>query len=213
MNRTEDLPLRQRKTIKASRPPGPKGTPIMGVMRDFNRDQLGFIERTREEYGDIVWMRFLYVPALFLYHPDEVEYVLSTNSRNFIKSMSLRSNFFQRLVGNGLLTSQGEEWKRQRRLSQPAFHRDRIATYANTMVEYTQRLISSWRKGETHDIHRDMMRLTLEIVVRCLFSADVSNDVDEVGTTLKELVKPFASQATLKWVLNNRLPTPYHFRF
>ena len=57
------------------------------------------------------------------------------------------------------------------------------------------------------------MRLTLEIVVRCLFSADISNDVDEVGTTLKELVKPFASQATLKWILNNRLPTPYHFRF
>src|SRR5207237_2019246 len=195
------------------RPPGPKGTPIMGVMREFNRDSLGFIERAQREYGDIVWMRFLYVPALFLYHPNQIEYVLATNSKNFIKSMSLRSNFFQRLVGNGLLTSQGEEWKRQRRLSQPAFHRDRIATYGNTMVEYARRLISSWREGETRDIHRDMMRLTLEIVVRCLFSSDVSNDVDEVGTTLKELVKPFASQATLKWILNNRLPTPYHFRF
>src|SRR5437016_12671119 len=195
------------------RPPGPKGTRVMGVMRDFNRDSLGFIERAQRDYGDIVWMRFLYVPALFLYHPDEIEYVLAVNPKNFIKSMSLRSNFFQRLVGNGLLTSQGEEWKRQRRLSQPAFYRDRIATYANTMVEYTQRLISSWQEGETRDIHRDMMRLTLEIVVRCLFSADVLNDVDEVGTTLKELVKPFASQATLAWILNNRLPTPYHFRF
>src|SRR5438132_9621640 len=195
------------------RPPGPKGTPIMGVMREFNRDSLGFIERAQRDYGDIVWMRFLYVPALFLYHPNEIEYVLAVNPKNFIKSMSLRSNFFQRLVGNGLLTSQGEEWKRQRRLSQPAFHRDRIATYGNTMVEYAQRLISSWREGETRDIHRDMMRLTLEIVVRCLFSSDVSNDVDEVGATLKELVKPFASQATLKWILNNRLPTPYHFRF
>src|SRR5437660_12219765 len=198
---------------KSSRPPGPKGSPIIGVMREFNRDSLSFIERTREEYGDIVWMRFLYVPALFLYHPDEVEYVLVTNAKNFIKSMSLRSNFFQRLVGKGLLTSQGEEWKRQRRLSSPAFHRERIAAYSNTMVDYTRRLISSWQEGETRDIHRDMMRLTLEIVVRCLFSADVSNDVDEVGTTLKELVKPSASQATLKWILNNRLPTPYHFRF
>ena len=84
----------------------------MGVMREFNRDQLGFIERAQREYGDIVWMRFLYVPAIFLYHPDDVEYVLVTNPKNFIKSMSLRSNFFQRLVGNGLLTSQGEEWKR-----------------------------------------------------------------------------------------------------
>src|SRR5438445_2993598 len=195
------------------RPPGPKGTPIMGVMREFNRDSLGFIERAQRDYGDIVWMRFLYVPALFLYHPNEIEYVLATNAKNFIKSMSLRSNFFQRLVGNGLLTSQGDEWKRQRRLTSPAFHRERIAGYGGTMVEYTKRLTANWREGQERDVHRDMMRLTLEIVVRCLFSADVSNDVDEIGATLKELVKPFASQATLKWILNNRLPTPYHFRF
>ena len=70
----------------------------MGVMRDFNRDQLGFIEHCRDEFGDVVWMRFLYVPAIFLYHPDEVEYVLVTNAKNCIKSMSLRSNFFQRRV-------------------------------------------------------------------------------------------------------------------
>ena len=197
----------------ATRPPGPKGTPVMGVMRDFNRDSLGFIERAQRDYGDIVWMRFLYVPALFLYHPDEIEYVLAVNPKNFIKSMSLRSNFFQRLVGNGLLTSQGEEWKRQRRLSAPAFHRERIASYAHVMIEYANRSTAKWRAGETRDIHRDTMRLTLEIVVRCLFSADVSSDVDEVGATLKELVKPFASQATLGWILNNRLPTPYHFRF
>src|SRR5436305_12576662 len=108
-------------------------------------------------------MRFLYVPALFLYHPNQIEYVLATNAKNFIKSMSLRSNFFQRLVGNGLLTSQGEEWKCQRRLSSPAFHRERVATYATTMVDYTNRLTSKWRDGETRDIHPDMMRLTLEI--------------------------------------------------
>ena len=185
----------------------------MGVMREFNRDQLSFIERAQREYGDVVWMRFLYVPAIFLYHPDDVEYVLVTNPKNFIKSMTLRSNFFQRLVGNGLLTSQGEEWKRARRLSQPAFHRERVASYAQVMVDYSRRLTSKWSEGENRDIHTDMMRLTLGIVVQCLFSADVSHDVDEVGATLKELIKPFASQATLKWILDNRLPTPAHLRF
>src|SRR3989475_10769325 len=150
----------------ASRPPGPKGQLIGGVMREFNRDTLGFIERAQREYGDVVWMRFLYVPALFLYHPGEIEYVLVTNPKNFIKSMSLRSNFFQRLVGNGLLTSQGEEWKRARRLSSPAFHRERVSSYANVMVEYTNRLTANWRQGEARDIHRDLMRLTLAIVVR-----------------------------------------------
>jgi cytochrome P450 len=213
MNKTEDLPIQRPKPIAVHRPPGPKGGPIMGVMRDFNRDQLKFIEHCRDEYGDVVWMRFLYVPAIFLYHPDEIEYVLVTNAKNFIKSMSLRSNFFQRLVGNGLLTSQGEEWKRQRRLSQPAFHRERVASYGQVMADYATRLTEKWSEGENRDIHRDMMRLTLEIVVQCLFSADVSSDVDHVGATLKELVKPFASQATLGWILNNRLPTPAHLRF
>jgi len=168
MNDVEKIAASVNRRSKTSRPPGPKGGPIMGVMRDFNRDQLSFIEHCRDEYGDVVWMRFLYVPAIFLYHPDDVEYVLVTNAKNFIKSMSLRSNFFQRLVGNGLLTSQGEEWKRQRRLSQPAFHRERVASYGQVMVDYTKRLTAKWNEGENRDIHRDMMRLTLEIVVQCL---------------------------------------------
>lgn len=213
MNEVQNTPAAVKSKPTAPRPPGPKGAPLMGVMRDFNSDQLGFIDRMREEYGDIVWMRFLYVPALFLYHPDQVEYVLVTNPKNFIKSMSLRSNFFQRLVGNGLLTSEGEEWKRARRLSQPAFHRERVASYSQIMVDYANRLVGKWQDGDTRDVHPDMMRLTLEIVVQCLFSADVSTDVDEVGATLKELIKPFAAQATLSWILNNRLPTPTHLRF
>src|SRR5438045_8284249 len=106
-----------RKSKAGTRPPGPAGTRIMGVMREFNRDSLGFIERAQRNFGDVVWMRFLYVPALFLYHPNEIEYVLATNARNFVKSMSLRSNFFQRLVGNGLLTSEGDECKRKRRVN------------------------------------------------------------------------------------------------
>src|SRR5437868_9804700 len=213
MNEITRMALASKQWKRDRRPPGPKGTRVMGVMREFNRDSLGFIERMQREYGDIVWSRFLYVPALFLYQPDDIEYVLTTNAKNFRKAMTLRSNCFQRLVGNGLLTSEGEEWKRQRRLSSPAFHRERVATYASTMVDYTRRLISGWHEGETRDMHREMMRLTLEIVVRCLFSADISHDVDQVGAILAEMVKPFASQATLKWILNNRLPTPEHVRY
>jgi cytochrome P450 len=193
-------------------PPGPKGNLLLGVMPEFNRDSLAFIERCRD-YGDIIRMRFLYITVYFLYNPEHIEYVLSTNAKNFIKARSLRSPLFQRLVGNGLLTSEGEEWKRQRRLAQPAFHRQRINAYGEVMVDYCERLISKWRENEVRDIHRDMMRLTLEVVVKTLFNADVSDDADKVGRVLSEMVKPFASQATLKWILDNRLPTPTHRRF
>ena len=210
MNRIDNLP--GAKEARNKRAPGPKGQPIMGVMREFNRDSLSFITRVRD-YGDVVRMRFFYVTAFFLYNPNDIEYVLSTNAKNFIKSMSLRSNFFHRLLGNGLLTSEGDFWRRQRRLAQPAFHRQRIGAYGEVMVEYTTRLMSSWREGEVRDIHREMMRLTLEIVVKTLFNADVSGDADKVARVLEKIVQPFASQATLKWILDNRLPTPTHRRF
>src|SRR5258705_4993728 len=107
-------------------------------MPEFNRDSLAFITRCRE-YGDVVRARFLYLSAYFLYDPVHIEEVLSTNAKNFRKSRSLRSNFFQRLVGNGLVTSEGDFWRRQRRLAQPAFHRQRISGYGDTMVNYAER--------------------------------------------------------------------------
>ena len=184
----------------------------MGVMREFNRDTLGFITRLRD-YGDVVRSRFLYVHAYFLYNPADIEALLTTNAKSYRKAQSLRSPFFHRLVGNGLVTSEGEFWRRQRRLAQPAFHRQRISSYGSIMVEYAQRAIAKWQPGEQRDIARDMTRLTLEIVVKTLFNSDVSSDADHIGAVLSQLVKPFASQATLKWIADNRLPTRGHYRY
>jgi cytochrome P450 len=195
-----------------SLPPGPKGKLIMGVMREFNRDMLGFITRCRD-YGDVVRSRFLYVHAYFLYNPADIEALLSTNAKSYRKAQSLRSPFFRRLVGNGLVTSEGDFWRRQRRLAQPAFHRQRISSYGDIMVQYAQRAIANWKDGEQRDLAKEMTRLTLEIVVKTLFNSDVSNDADHIGANLSEIVKPFASQATLKWIADNRLPTPGHRRY
>jgi cytochrome P450 len=209
----QDQALRLNKqTVRAPLPPGPKGSLIMGVMREFNRDTLGFIERCRD-YGDVAHSRFLYVHAYFLYNPSDIETLLTTNAKSYRKAESLRSPFFARLVGNGLVTSEGDFWRRQRRLVQPAFHRQRISSYGDVMVEYTQRAIANWQHGERRDIARDMTRLTLEIVVKTLFNSDISNDADHIGEILSGLVKPFASQATVKWILDNRLPTPGHRRY
>ncbi len=100
MNNAEGLPLRQTKTTGKGLPPGPKGHPILGVMPEFNRDTLGFITRCRD-YGDVVRARFFYVTAYFLYNPDDIEYVVSTNARNFVKSM---------LLAVQLLSSAGGKW-------------------------------------------------------------------------------------------------------
>ncbi|HKR13449.1 MAG TPA: cytochrome P450 [Pyrinomonadaceae bacterium] len=199
--------------MKKYPPPGPKGQLIMGVMREFNDNTLAFIERCHRDYGDVVHTRFLWVHVYFIYNPDDIETLLTTNARSYRKAESLRSPFFRRLVGNGLVTSEGEFWRRQRRLAQPAFHRQRISSYGETMVQYAQRMLDTWRHGEQRDLSRDMTRLTLEVVVKTLFNADVSRDADHVGQVLTGLVKPFASQATLKWILDNRLPTPEHRRY
>jgi cytochrome P450 len=196
-----------------SLPPGPKGKLITGMMREFNRDTLGFIERCHRDYGDVVRTRFLYLYAYFLYNPADIETMLTTDAKSYRKARSLRSPFFHRLVGNGLVTSEGDFWRRQRRLAQPAFHRQRISSYGDIMVEYTNRTIAAWNDGEHRDVARDMTRLTLEIVVKTLFNSDVSNDADHVGAMLSQIVKPFASQATLKWIADNRLPTPGHRRY
>jgi len=211
MNTVEAIPAKRQPNSNAV-PPGPKGSLIMGVMRDFNRDTLGFVTRCRD-YGDVVHTRFLWVRAYFLYNPDDIESLLTSNAKSYRKAQSLRSPFFYRLVGNGLVTSEGEFWRRQRRLAQPAFHRQRISSYGDVMVQYAERAIAAWKSGEKRDLARDMTRLTLEIVVKTLFNSDISNDADHIGAILSGLVKPFASQATLKWILDNRLPTPGHRRY
>ena len=161
MNTAEALPGGKRKTDRNGPiPPGPKGSLIMGVMRDFNRDTLGFVTRCRD-YGDVVHTRFLYVHAYFLYNPADIESLLTTNAKSYRKAQSLRSPFFHRLVGNGLVTSEGDFWRRQRRLAQPAFHRQRISSYGDVMVEYAERAIAGWKDGERRDLSRDMTRLTL----------------------------------------------------
>ena len=212
MNAQQELASDPIKHEQLPLPPGPKGHFVLGVMREFNNDTLGFIERCRE-YGDIVRARFLWVHAYFLYNPADIETLLTTNAKSFRKAASLRSPFFARLVGNGLVTSEGDFWRRQRRLAQPAFHRQRINSYGEVMVNYASRAINKWRAEETIDISREMTRLTLEIVVKTLFNADVSREADHVGAMLTEVANPFASQATLKWILDNRLPTPGHRRY
>jgi cytochrome P450 len=132
-------------------------------------------------------MRYYNLLFYLVNHPDLIEEVLVTHNRKFIKGRVLRAN--KRLFGNGLLTSEGDFWLRQRRLAQPAFHRGRVASYADTMVRYTERLIGGWKSGEECNVHAEMMRLTLQIVAKTLFDADVEGDAARVGTALEAIME------------------------
>src|SRR6266550_3025034 len=128
-------------------PPGPKGHFLLGNLPEFGKDLLGFITQCGREYGDIVRLRLANRVAYLLNHPDYMEYVLVTNHRNFVKN-----SFFWRHVkavfGSGLLTSEGEFWLRERRLCQPAFHREQIAGYGTVMVDLTAQVLAAWHDGE-----------------------------------------------------------------
>src|SRR5688572_21733248 len=195
-----------------TRPPGPKGHFLLGNLPEFGTDVLGFFTSTARTHGDIAFVRLAGRPAYLLSHPDLIEQVLVGQHQNFIKH-----SFFWRHVGavfgNGLLTSEGSYWLRQRRLSQPAFHRDRIAAYGEVMIAYTERMLDGWRVGETREVHEDLMHLTLLIVSKVLFDADVASDVGAVGNALEMAMKEIAVRFRRPFRIPDGLPLPGNIRY
>src|SRR4051812_35425263 len=175
MNRT----IKQESAAAPALPPGPRPlVPGMNFYR-FRTDTLRFLQRLAVEYGDVVYFKIGPQPAYFLNHPDYIKDVLVTSNNSFMKGRALQRS--KRLLGEGLLTSENPLHRRQRRLAQPAFHRQRIAAYASVMTEYAERISSRWRDGETVDISQEMMRLTLGVVGKTLFDADVEGEAGEIG--------------------------------
>src|ERR1700683_4946306 len=191
-------------------PPGPStGLKRWSLGPLNNGDPLGYFTGLMREYGDLVSLRVLNFRILLLNHPDHIEDVLVNHPRKFIKGRVLKAN--KRVFGSGLLTSEGDYWLRQRRLAQPAFHRARIAGYASTMVEYTERLLHEWQDGEERDIHKEMMRLTLQIVGKTLFDADVERDAQDILKAM-ELLLDFGAAVLRAVLIPHWLPTAANIR-
>jgi cytochrome P450 len=187
-------------------PPGPKGYPVFGSVFEPKGDTITYLTKCAREYGDIVFFRFLGVPACFVNKPEHIESVLVTQNSNFVKSKDYRA--MRRVLGNGLLLSEGEFWRRQRKLIQPAFHQGRIAAYAEIMIAHTQRMLASWSDGQSLDMHEAMMRLTLGIVAKTLFDADVSHEAEDVDAALTVLMGKFLRQAGMALLLPTWVPLP-----
>src|SRR5688500_17268879 len=200
-------------TTEPRLPPGPRGHFLLGNLPEFARDVLGFHERCRNEYGDIVRLTMGKRNIYLVNHPELINSILVTHHRDYTK----HHNFFWRHVtaifGSGLLTAEGESWMRQRRLTAPAFHRERIAAYAETMVAYTERMLDSWQPQEVRDVHRDMMGVTLEIVAKVLFDADVTGDVQAVGHAFDTVTDEIAVRFRRPFFIPDWVPLPGNFRY
>jgi cytochrome P450 len=200
---------------KNLQPPALKGRPLIGVLPEFRRNAPGFLLSAARKHGDLVYLRVGPQHIYFVNHPDWIRDILVTNQAGFTKSRMLERA--RVLLGDGLLTSKGEFHTRQRRLVQPAFHRDRLAGYAAVMVDcaaacgtYSR---DRWEAGVKVDVAREMMRLTLAIVARTLFSADVNSEADEIGTALTEVLGLFETVLLpfSEWL--EKLPLPSVRRF
>jgi cytochrome P450 len=200
------------KELADSRPPGPRGRFLLGSLPAFARDTLGFFEQCVRDHGDVIGLNLAGSKVLLLNRPADIETVLLTNRTNFIKH-----TFFWKHVtaifGNGLLTAEGDFWLRQRRLAAPAFHPERIASYGDVMARYADRLAVSWRDGEVRDVHRDMMRVTMEIVSKTLFDVEVEEEVEEVGHAFDLVIREIARRFRRPIKIPDAIPTPGNLRY
>ena len=144
------------------------------ALAEYSQDPLAFMTRCAREFGEIVPLQFE-CGELFclLTNPDHITEVLKDRLL-FVKAEDLR--ILRGLLGNGLLTSEGDFWQRQRRLAQPVFHQQRIHSYGVAMTDYTEKMLKTWHEGKALDVHDEMMRLTLNIVMKTIFDQDIGDE-------------------------------------
>ncbi|QLG62259.1 cytochrome P450 [Halorarum salinum] len=185
--------------------PGPDGLPVVGSFLDVRRDSFGFRERVARRHGGIARYSVLGTDVFLLTDPDLIERVLVHDNGKYVKG-----DLFQRqlgpVLGNGLLNSEGEFWRRQRHLVQPAFGPDRIAAYADMMTERTVDATSGWRDGDVRDVHGESMGLTLDVVATALMGVDIRDRTPAVGAALDDVMD--ASVGSLTDLLPLWVPTP-----
>lgn len=195
--------------------PGPGIGAIPRTLKDFPRNPIKFSQGLWQKYGDIV--RFWIGP--FLVHlisgPEEIKHVLQDNNQNYSKGRVYDA--FKPVIGNGLLTSEGDFWRRQRRLANPSFRHDKIRGFVSMFAEQSQALLEEWetyaRTGQTIDIAPQMMRLTFGIVGRALFSADLEKDAREVGEAITVALAEASRRADILIPIPLWLPIKSNWRY
>lgn len=200
-----------------TQPPGPRGKFLLGSGPEVVSNPIRFYSNARRDFGDVVRLRALPTFQWYLIsHPTGIERILQTNQQNYPKG-KLFNKPIGLLMGNGLLTSEGEFWRRQRRLAQPAFHRQRIAALGSTMTRAAEEMLERWRvyekSGEAFDVATEMTRLTLQIAGETLLSVDLGNEANKVGGALRTAFEHLNYRMSYPWALPEIIPTARNRRF
>ena len=201
------------RTVK---PTGPQGFEMLKMLLKFQRDPLTTLALLTQTYGDIVCYRHGPFPVVLLNHPEAVHHVLVENHPNYGKRHSPFYRMLSYFLGNGLVTSDGDFWLRQRRLAQPAFQRKRIEALSPIIVRCTEEMVSQWRcrpAGQPLDAAEEMMHLTLRVAGLLLFSQDLSQNRHAVGRALDEVQSQMHGRFSSLLPLPPILPTPRDKRF
>ncbi|HKD37363.1 MAG TPA: cytochrome P450, partial [Pirellulales bacterium] len=192
-------------------PPGPKPKPVVGNLIEFRRDKLAFFTRMAREYGDAVGFRIGPRAVVLLSDPQMIEQVLATGQKNFVKHFVL--NLLRPVLGQGLVTSDGDHWLRQRRMIQPAFQRSHIEAYAAIMVAQTERMLADWSDDQQLDVHAAIMNLTLGIAAKSLLDADVGgSEFRTVSHALDLLMRDFVYRFEGIVKIPLWMPSPWNWR-
>jgi cytochrome P450 len=191
--------------------PGPRGRLLTGSMRDFQRDSLGFIEEVARRYGDVARYRMAHMTWYQVNHPEGVRRILQENNHNYPKS-DLTASILKPVVGDGLFTSEGKTWLRQRRLIQPAFHRQRVAAFGELMTDATLKMLDRWEPSAPVDVAAQMTRLTLDIVTGALFHAHVGDEPETIARAVTMLLEEINYRFEVPFYPPLSVPTPRNRR-
>ncbi|WP_136716224.1 cytochrome P450 [Halorientalis salina] len=169
-----------------TQPPGPNGLPVVGNTYHYARDPFDFMAACREAYGDVVRLDMGGREAYLLTHPDTIGRVLVEDDEKFTKAR-FRDDAVERLLGQGMLLSEGDLWRQQRRLAQPAFGMDRLRDLGELVTDRTASLLSGWEDGDVVDVHGEMATVTVQIITEVLFDAELTDDRAE---RVREALEP-----------------------
>jgi cytochrome P450 len=200
--------LEATETTKTALPPGPRRLPYIGNLLSLRRDPLGNLQKLQRTYGNMATIYFMKNPAVLLFRPEHVRYVLVEHPRDFSNIGSFQENRDgdDNFGNEGLLTINGEKHRQQRHAVQPAFHKKRVEGYAQIMQQYTRELLKTWQVGDKIDMSRAMQALTLRIVSKCLFSIDLSTQLEPLGDAFDGVIGSSTSMA--EDLLNIRIDNP-----